>query len=135
MIQNEKLKLETKIKKKLKNNEEPTTKILIDYINLQLDLYQNLQTHIFYEKDSEGRYHKIDEIRLVEFVNSIFGENKISSKKCYECLKFITKSLKKDYDLLEFTNGILNSKTLKFHTNKNIVGLKIPKIIFKWYRK
>lgn len=102
----------------LTKNFEPSSKVLADYINSKLDLYCNLETHKYYEKDVQGRYDEIDEKRIIEFVNDDFGYNTISKKRCHEVLKYITNPIRKNYDLIEFQNGILNTKTRYFTSDK-----------------
>lgn len=106
--------LKTKILQSLGKNKEPTSKLLSDYINTELELYKNLETNKYYERTIGGQFKEIDERRIIEHCNDKFGVNSISSKRCYEVLKHITRPVKKNYNLLEFTNGILNTETHSF---------------------
>lgn len=109
--------LKTKILQSLAKNKEPTSKLLSDYVNTELELYKNLETNKFYERTTEGQFKEIDERRIIEYCNDKFGVNSISSKRCYEVLKHITRPVVKNYNLLEFDNGILNTETRFFDTN------------------
>lgn len=133
VITDDMFKLKQKILEKLKDNKEPSSKILADYINQYLDLYTHLRTYKYYIRTKEGGFKEINDEFIVKFCNEYFGENIISRKTCENVLNFITNPLNKDYDIIEFTNGILNTKTQKFSTDKSILK-GIPKLImpFKW---
>jgi len=102
----------------LSKNKEPTSKLLSDYVNSELELYKNLDTNKYYERTQDGQFIEIDDRRIIEFCNENFGVNSISSKRCYEVLRHITRPIKKNYNLLEFSNGILNTTTKSFYTDK-----------------
>jgi len=120
--------LKSTILKYIIKNKEPSVKILADYINESLELYQNLETKYFYEKTNTGQFMEIDERRIIEFVNDEFGVNSISSTKCIGVLKHITRPVEKNYDIVEFKNGILNTKTKEFVADKTQFN-KTPKLV------
>lgn len=136
VITDDMFKLKQKILEKLNDNKEPSSKILADYINQYLDLYTHLRTYKYYMRTKEGGFKEINDEFIVKFCNEYFGENVISRKTCESVLNFITNPLDKDYNIIEFNNGILNTKTQKFSDDKS--KLKgIPKLIlpFKWNPK
>ena len=125
--------LKTQITNKLLKHQEPTVKMLTDYLSMNLDLYKNLNTRKFYERQEDGSYHEIDSVRPVEFFNDEFGVDTISQRKANQALQGITNPIYKDYNLIEFKNGILNTKTKKFTNDKSFLN-KVPKLTlpFKW---
>jgi hypothetical protein len=120
--------LKIKIVQTLAKNKEPTVKIVADFVNSHLELYKNLETSKYYERTPEGEITEIDDTRIIEFCNEQFGVNLISSKRCSEVLKFVTNPIKKNYDLVEFKNGILNTKTQEFTTDKELFN-ETPKLV------
>ncbi|EKQ52920.1 MAG: putative ATPase [Methanobacterium sp. Maddingley MBC34] len=120
--------IKLKILQSLSKNKEPTSKLLSDYINTELELYKNLNINKYYERTMEGQFKEIDERRLIEYCNDNFGVNSISSKRCYEVLKHITRPINKNYNLIEFTNGILNTEKRSFDTSKTEYN-ETPKIV------
>lgn len=125
--------LKSKILQKLMKNTEPTAKLLADYVNQELDLYKNLNTLKYYERTPEGGFHEINEDRVIEFCNEEFGIHAISSKRCNQVLNFVTHPIKKDYNILEFTNGVLNTETREFIEDKTFFDVT-PKMSlpFRW---
>lgn len=125
--------IKTQITKKLVKNKLPSVKLLADYCFTKLNLYRDPKTFKYYEKLEDGAFIEIDENRIIEFLNMEFGANLISSTSCEGVLKFITNPIEKDYNLLEFTNGILNTLTKEFTDDKSQFD-KIPKLSlpFKW---
>ena len=123
------MKLRIDIANKLSKNQAPTSQQLGDYITGSLDLYVDLTTHKRYERLEDGSFEEIDSKRIVEFFNDEFGANKIPVNKCQSLLKHITKTVDKDYNKLEFTNGMLDTVTKDFNPNKMEFD-KIPKVKF-----
>lgn len=128
--------LKSQILKIIIKNKEPSIKMLADYVNESLELYQNLDTKHYYERTEEGQFVEIDERRIIHFVNDQFGFNTISSQKCTGVLKHITRPITKDYNLIEFFNGILDTKNQEFTEDKSKFH-KTPKLVlnFKWNPK
>lgn len=112
----------------LSKNREPSVKMVADYVNSNLDLYKNLETNKYYERTEEGEFLEIDERRIIEFCNEEFGVNNISSIRCSQMLKYVTNPIRKNYDLVEFKNGILNTKTQEF-TKEKILFDETPKLV------
>ncbi len=110
--------VKSKILQYLGRNRDPSAKIVSDHVNDNLELYKNLETNKYYERTTEGQFLEIDDRRIIEFINNEFGVNNISSKRCQEVLKYVTRPVKKNYDLVEFQNGILNTITRNFTTKK-----------------
>lgn len=136
LTQNNHDDLKSEIIKKLAKHKEPTSKQLFDYISMCLDLYINLDTLKYYEKMDEGAYQEINEKRIIEFVIKEFGNESISRTKCQEVLKHIINPINVNYNLLEFNNGILNTETKEFLTDKTL-SKEIPKerINLNWNSK
>ena len=88
---------------------------------------------IYYERLENGQFQQIDHLRIVEYCNETFESNQISETTCKKVLPFITKTVTKDYNILEFSNGLLNTKTREFTTDKTQLKC-IPKLTmnFKW---
>lgn len=120
--------LKGKILTYLSKNREPTNKMVADYVNDSLELYKNLKTNKYYERTANGEFLEIDDRRIIAFCNDEFGVNNISSRRCQGVLKFVTRPVKKNYDLVEFKNGILNTKTREFTSDKNLFE-ETPKIV------
>lgn len=128
--------LKSRILKYVIKNKEPSFKMLADYVNESLELYKNLDTKHYFERTASGQFVEIDERRIIHFVNDEFGVNTISSQKCTGVLKHITRPVTKDYNLIEFSNGILNTHTREFNEDKTRFQ-KTPKLVlnFKWNPK
>lgn len=125
--------LKDKILQKLLKSQNPTPKLLADYVNQHLELYKNLNTLKFYEKLQDGGFKEINEDRIINFCNEHFGNHSISSKTCRAMLDYVTAPVEMDYNLIQFTNGILNTETREFTEDKNTHD-KTPKLNlpFKW---
>ena len=117
----------------LSNHRHPPVKVLTDYLSDNLELYKDLTTNLFYEKAKDGSYTNIRSERIVTFFNNDFGVNGISQDLSWKALNGITNPIKKDYNLLEFRNGILNTRTEQFNEDKKLFD-KLPKISlsFNW---
>lgn len=125
--------LRIRILTSLMEHKEPNGKILSDFITTILDLYKNFETRKYYERTDNGNIAEIDDVRIIEVCNNEFGANLISNNKIEAVLGHISNPITKDYDLIEFNNGILNTKTRKFNTDKTKYD-KIPKMVlgFNW---
>ena len=120
--------VKAKILNYLSRNKEPSVKMVADHVNDNLELYKNLETNKYYERTDNGEFMEIDDRRIIEFCNDEFGVNNISSQGCQKVLKFVTRPVVKNYDLVEFKNGILNTKTREFTTDKALFD-ETPKIV------
>lgn len=119
--------IKSKIIQILAKNKEASVKLIADHVNNCLELYKNLETHKYYERTIAGRFQEINECRIIEFCNDEFGVNNVSTDRCEKVLKHITNPVKKNYDLLEFQNGMLNTKTEEFTSDKSTFD-ETPKI-------
>ncbi len=118
---------------KLLKHKEPRPKEIADLINSEFDFYINPRTQIYYERLEDCRFKQIDHMRIVDYCNETFGCNQISDITCKKVLPFITKTVEKNYNLLEFNNGFLNTETRVFTQDKTQLKC-IPKLTlpFKW---
>lgn len=119
--------LEILIKRQLCSNQNPSAKLLADYINMKGSYFMDYETGNKYKLTSNG----FEEIQLTDislFVNNKFGDNKISLKTCENVLSFFTKPIETNYDLIIFGNGTLNTKTKEFKRDFYPTGC-LPKII------
>ncbi|KAF5057144.1 hypothetical protein DSECCO2_359960 [anaerobic digester metagenome] len=125
--------LENKIRQLLAKQKEPSPKLLADYINSELILYKDPKVLKYYERHKKGTITEIDSIRIEEYMNSVFGANQISSTRCKNILKYITKHIERDYNILLFDNGFYNTETREFNPNKEELN-EIPKLSlqFSW---
>ena len=64
---------------------------------------------------------------ISNFFNNEFGFNKISMKRCNDCMDFITRELLIDYDVIQFKNGLYNTRTCEFADGK-FASEYIPKL-------
>lgn len=118
--------IEKEIIKKLNKHKKPSDKLLADFITLNNDFYINYSTQKKYIKTDTG-FEEITSQNIAEYFNNKFGANKISLKSCENTIDYITNPIKKDYNLIIFKNGTLNTDTNEFKENeyKNDV---LPKI-------
>ena len=125
--------IEGQITRKLAKHQEPSSKLLFDYISMHLNLFIDLDTLKYYEKNENGAFEEIDEKRIINFFIEKFGTVSISRKRCQEVLRHIINPVEKDYNLLEFDNGILNTETKEFIKDKSRF-CKTPKLrlSFDW---
>ena len=133
LTQNKSTNLRSIIAQKLLKHKEPRSKEISDLINTECDFYINPQTQIYYERLIDGRFQVIDHQRIIDYCNENFGSNQISNKTCKGVLSYITKTVEKDYNLVEFSNGVLNTKTKEFTNDKMELNC-IPKLVvpFNW---
>ena len=120
--------LSIRILTSLMEHKEPNGKILSDFINSKLELYKNFKTRKYYERTDNGNIVEIDDVRIIEVCNKEFGVNVISKNIIEAVLGHISNPIEKDYDLVEFNNGMLNTKTREFNSDKT-TNDKIPKIV------
>lgn len=111
----------------LSKNKEPSAKLIADYVNKHLNLYKNLDTNHYYQKIDGNGFVEIDERNIIRYLNDEFGHNNISTKRCQQVLSFITQPVEKNYDIIEFNNGLYNTKTGEFNLDKNLYD-EIPKL-------
>ena len=133
LVVGDELELKTHIMRFLAKQKEPSNKLLADYVNSELTLFKDPKVLKYYERLEDGTIIEIDNIRIEEFINESFGTDKISSTKCKMVLKYVTKHIKRNYDVVLFNNGFLNTQTRKFNPNKEELK-EIPKLSlpFNW---
>lgn len=127
LVSGNNLTLKDKIISILSKNGEPGNKLLADFINSELVLYEDSKLRKYYERKEDGSIIEIDENRIIKFTNEVFGDNQISRNKCRNILKYVTKQISRNYNLIDFKNGILNTETREFRTNKKSIN-EIPKL-------
>lgn len=119
--------LKSKINYSLSKYKDPTTSMLAAYLQKHLMIFTDPHIYKYYRQDEDGSFVEIDDIDIMLFCNEQFGSGKISRTLCNNVFKYFTEPVEKDYDLIEFHNGILNTKTQEFFTNKRQLT-KVPKL-------
>ena len=109
--------VEELIIKNLEKHKKPSDKLLADFITLNNDFYINYSTQKRYIKTDIG-FEEFTSQNIAEYFNNKFGANKISLKSCENTINYITNPIKKDYNLIIFKNGTLNTTTNEFKENK-----------------
>ena len=133
ITQNGSSDLRHEIGRKLMQHKYPSPQEIADLINMECDFYINSDTRIYYERLEDGRFEEIDHHRIVDYTNNIFGANQINEEIQRKAMLQITKKVKKDYNVLEFLNGYLNTVTRDFTEDKKKLSI-LPKatIPIKW---
>jgi len=133
ITQNGSSDLRHKIARKLMLHRYPSPQEIADLINMECDFYINSDTRIYYEKLEDGCFEEINHHRIVDYTNNIFGANQINEEIQRKAMLQITKKVKKDYNVLEFLNGYLNTVTRDFIEDKKKLSI-LPKatIPIKW---
>ncbi|OEC85685.1 MULTISPECIES: DUF5906 domain-containing protein [Methanobacterium] len=133
LVVGDELDLKSVIMRKLAKQQEPSNKELSDFLNHELTLYKDPKVMKYYERLEDGTINEIDNIRIEAFMNNEFGSNQISSAKCKNVLKYITNHIKRNYNIIIFNNGYLNTLTREFNPNKEELE-EIPKLTlpFDW---
>ena len=120
-------RLKLKIEASIRQQKDPTRTLLAAYLEKHLMIFTDPYVHKYYTQDENGSFQEIDDIFIMLFCNDHFGANRINKDLCYSVFKYFTVPIEKDYDLLEFNNGVLNTKTQEFITNKRQLT-KVPKL-------
>lgn len=133
LVVGDELNNKAKIMRILAKQKEPNSKLLADFLHSELTLYKDPIVMKYYERLEDGAIVEIDSKRIEAFINESFGANQISSPKCKGLLKYITKHINRNYDLITFNNGFLNTATREFNYNKEEIE-EIPKLSlpFDW---
>jgi phage/plasmid-associated DNA primase len=119
--------LKLKIIYQVQKFKDPTKAMLANYLQKHLMIFTDPYVHKYYRQDEDGSFVEIDEIDIMLFCNDHFGINKINKDLCNKVFKYFTDPIEMDYDLIEFKNGILNTQTQEFFTNKRQLT-KVPKL-------
>ena len=115
-----------KIKEKLSEHKAPSIQMLADYINASDEFFVVHDIKKKFKKTPHG-FVEITIKDVSNFFNNEFGFNKISMKKCNDCMDYITRELTIDYDVIQFKNGLYNTRTDEFMKNK-FASQYIPKL-------
>ena len=109
--------IESKILNKLDNDKEPSAKLLANYLNFNGLFFLENKTRKRYMKTEKG-FKEITVADVSDFFNKHFGYNEISENKSKQVLGFITRKIERNYDLIQFANGTLNTDDEIFYENK-----------------
>lgn len=127
LIGGDELSLKSTIMRTLAKQVEPKPKLLANYLNSELTLYKDPKLMKYYERIEDGTIIEIDSIRIEEFMNDVFGNNQITASKCKAMLNYVTNHIKRNYDIILFNNGFLNTRTREFNPDKSELD-EIPKL-------
>ena len=119
--------IESKILKALDNNKEPSAKLLANYLNYNGSFFLEYETRKRYMKVKKG-FKEVTIEDISEFFNIEFGYNEISANKSRQVLGFITRKIIRDYDLIQFKNGTLNTADETFKAGEFLVD-RLPKLV------
>ena len=108
--------IESKILNKLDHDKEPSAKLLANYLNYNGLFFLEYETRKRYMKTDKG-FKEITIADVSAFFNKHFGYNEISESKSKSVLGFITRKIERNYDLIQFTNGTLNTDDVIFYEN------------------
>ena len=114
------------IKNKLSEHKAPSIQMLADYINASDEFFVVHDIKKKFKKTPHG-FVEITLRDVSNFFNNEFGYNKVSMKKCNECMDYITRELTIDYDVIQFKNGLYNTRTYEFMQDK-FASEYIPKL-------
>lgn len=114
------------IKTKLSQHKAPSIQMLADYINASDEFFVVHDIKKKFKRTPTG-FVEITLRDVSNFFNNEFGFNKISMKRCNECMDFITRELTIDYDVIQFKNGLYNTRTCTFLDGK-FASEYIPKL-------
>ena len=108
--------IESKILNKLDKDKEPSAKLLANYLNFNGLFFLETETRKRYMKTNKG-FKEITVEDVSDFFNKHFGYNEISEMKSKQVLGFITRKIERNYDLIQFENGTLNTDDVIFYEN------------------
>lgn len=118
--------LNEKIKKMFSEHKSPSKQMLVDYINASDEFFVVHDIKKRFKKTPYG-FVEITTRDISNFFNNEFGFNKVSIKRCQECMDYITRELAIDYDVIQFKNGLYNTNTCEFMKDK-FASEYIPKL-------
>ena len=101
------------INTKLNNAKAPSIQELAMYITSDGNYFCDWSTMTRYKKTENGLV-EINTEYVAKQLNNDFGENKFEIRTIEKAIGYITKSIPKDYNLIQFANGLLNTKTGEF---------------------
>ena len=114
------------IKAKLSEHKAPSIQMLSDYLNASDEFFVVHDIKKKFKRTPTG-FVEISLKDISNFFNNEFGFNKISMKRCNECMDYITRELTIDYDVIQFKNGLYNTRTCEFMDSK-FASEYIPKL-------
>ena len=114
------------IKNTLSQHKAPSIQRLADYINASDEFFVVHDIKKKFKRTPTG-FVEITLRDVSNFFNNEFGFNKIPMKKCNECMDYITRELTIDYDVIQFKNGLYNTRTCEFYDGK-YANEYIPKL-------
>lgn len=114
------------IKNTLSEHKSPSIQRLADYINASDEFFVVHDIKKKFKRTPHG-FVEITLRDVSNFFNNEFGFNKIPMKKCNECMDYITRELTIDYDVIQFKNGLYNTRTSEFMDGK-FASEYIPKL-------
>lgn len=114
------------IKNTLSNHKSPSIQMLADCINASDEFFVVHDIKKKFKRTPTG-FVEITLRDISNFFNNEFGFNKISMSKCNECMDYITRELTIDYDIIQFKNGLYNTRTCEFYDGK-YANEYIPKL-------
>lgn len=101
------------INTKLNNAKAPSIQELAMYITSDGNYFCDWSTMTRYKKTDTGLV-EVNVEYVAKQLNKDFGENKFEIRNIEKAIGYITKSIPKDYNLIQFANGLLNTKTEEF---------------------
>ena len=114
------------IKNTLNKHKSPSIQMLADCINASDEFFVVHDIKKKFKRTPHG-FVEITLRDISNFFNNEFGFNKISMSKCNECMDYITRELTIDYDVIQFKNGLYNTRTCEFLDGK-FANEYIPKL-------
>ena len=118
--------LNQKIKEMFSEHKSPTKQMLVDYINASDEFFVVHDIKKRFKRTPHG-FVEITVKDLSNFFNNEFGFNKVSMKRCNECMDYITRELAIDYDTIQFKNGLYDTNKEIFYDGK-YASQYIPKL-------
>ena len=114
------------IKNTLNQHKAPSIQMLADCINASDEFFVVHDIKKKFKRTPTG-FVEITLRDISNFFNNEFGFNKISMSRCNECMDYITRELTIDYDVIQFKNGLYNTRTDEFYDGK-FANEYIPKL-------
>lgn len=114
------------IKELFSEHKSPSKQMLADYLNASGEFYIVHDIKKRFKKTKHG-FIEITPQDVSNFFNKEFGYNKVSLKRCYECIDYINRELAIDYDIVQFQNDLYNTRTCTFSSDE-FASEYIPKL-------
>ncbi len=114
------------IKELFSEHKSLNKQMLADYLNASGEFYIVHDIKKRFKKTKHG-FIEITPQDVSNFFNKEFGYNKVSLKRCYECIDYINRELAIDYDIVQFQNDLYNTRTCTFSSDE-FASEYIPKL-------